>query len=171
MNKPWKVVLAFTAIFLAGSIFGGLLAIRVGPKFMAPKRATSQPPVPPAVLRHLTDRLDLTAEQKEKIRPMVDRAEDEIRPLMERYNEAIRPLRQQSLKDTGVIMRRLFQEVTGELTPDQRKKLEKMQERQRELMREERPGVQMFRDRMKEKRDGATPPPPPSDPKAEPAKL
>jgi Spy/CpxP family protein refolding chaperone len=94
-------------------------------------------------LRHLTDRLDLTAEQKEKIRPLVDRAEEEIRRL-----------RQGSLKETGTVLRRLQQEMSAALTPDQRKKLEKMQERQRELMREERPGLQLLRERMGGKRDG-----------------
>ena len=166
MGKTWKVVLAFTAIFLAGSVFGGLLAVRYGARF-APRR--NLPPLPPAVLRHLADRLDLTAEQKEKIRPMVDRAEEEIRPIMERFNEAVRPLRQQSLRDTGAIMRRLQQELAGELTPEQRAKLEKLQERQRELIREERPGGPPPRDRLKEKRGSALPPPPP-EPGAAPGK-
>jgi Spy/CpxP family protein refolding chaperone len=171
MNKPWKVVLAFTAIFLAGAVFGGLLAIRVGPRLFQ-KRNGPPPPASPAVLRHLTERLDLTAAQKEKIRPLVDRAEEEIRPITERYNEAARPLRQQSIKDTGAIVRRLQQEISSELTPDQRKKLEKMKERQRELMREDRPGGQMFRERMNEKRDGSPQSAPPVSPsKTEPAKL
>lgn len=167
MNKAWKVVLAFTAIFLAGSVFGGLLTVRFG-SHLAPKRNPA--PLPPAVLRHLADRLDLTPEQKEKIRPMVDRAEEEIRPILERSNETVRFLRQQSLKETGVIMRRLQQDFSGELTSEQRKKLEKIQERQRELLRDERPGLQLLRDRLGAQRDGAPPPPPSAGAKPEPAK-
>ena len=151
MNKSWKVVLAFTAIFLAGAVFGGLLAMRIGPRLL--QRRIPPPPSLPGVLRHFADRLDLTAEQKEKIRPMVERAEEEIRGL-----------RQSSLKATGVILRRLQQEFSGELTPDQRKKLEKMVERQRELMKEERPGMQLLRERMGGKREGVPGGPPPVEP-------
>jgi Spy/CpxP family protein refolding chaperone len=102
--------------------------------------------------------LELTPEQKEKIRPMVERADEEVRRL-----------RQGSLKETGVVLRRLQQEIAGELTAEQRKKLEKLQERQREqLSRDDRPGVQLFRERMGGKRDGSVSPPPP--PPGEPAK-
>jgi Spy/CpxP family protein refolding chaperone len=147
MNKTWKVVLAFTAVFLAGAIFGGLLAMRAGPRLAQRRGAPALPAMPPAVLRHMADRLELTNEQKEKIRPLVDRAEDEIRQL-----------RQISIKQTGLILRRLQQTLAVELTPEQCKKLEKIQERQRELMREERPGPPPPRDRKGGKRDGATPP-------------
>ena len=151
MNKTWKVVLAFTAVFLAGAIFGGLLAMRAGPRWLQRRGAPAQPAMPPAVLRHMAERLELTNEQKEKIRPLVDAAEDEIRQL-----------RQISIKQTGLILRRLQQTLAVELTPEQRKKLEKMQERQRELMREERPGLPPPRERKGGKREGTTPPPPPS---------
>lgn len=30
MDKPWKVVFAFIGVFVAGAVFGGLLALRVG---------------------------------------------------------------------------------------------------------------------------------------------
>ncbi len=147
MNKTWKVVLAFTAVFLAGAIFGGLLAMRAGPRLAQRRGVPALPALPPAVLRHMADRLELTNEQKEKIRPLVDRAEIEIRQL-----------RQVSIKETGLILRRLQQTLAVELNAEQRKKLEKMQERQRELMREERPIPPPPRDRKAGKRDGATSP-------------
>ncbi|MBC7366957.1 MAG: hypothetical protein H7343_09135 [Undibacterium sp.] len=159
MNKTWKVVLAFTAVFMAGSIFGGLLAMRVGPR-AAQKKGGPPPVAGQMMLRHFADRLELTPEQKEKIRPMVERADEEVRHL-----------RQSSLKETGVVLRRLQQEISGELTEEQRKKLEKLQERQRELMREdrpERPAGQKFRERMGGKRESGSPVPPP--PSGEPAK-
>ena len=154
MNKTWKVVLAFTAVFLAGAIFGGLLALLA----LRSAQPRGTPMMLPAVLRHMTDRLELTNEQKEKIRPLVDAAEDEIRQL-----------RQISIKETGLILRRLQQTLAVELTPEQRKKLEKMQERQRELMREERPGLPPPRERKGGKREGATPPPTPSSTAPAPA--
>lgn len=126
MNKPWHVVLAFTAIFLAGSVFGGLLTMRFGQHF-GPKRSGPPPAPSPVMLRIFADRLELTPEQKEKIRPMVELADKEMRRM-----------RQVSLKETGVVLRRLQQDFAKELTSGQRAKLDKMQEHQKELMREER---------------------------------
>lgn len=148
MNKPWKVVLAFVAVFAAGSIFGGLLMTRVGQRMVEKRRAQLPPPNPPMMLRHFSEQLELTAAQKEKIRPMVEKAEEEMRAL-----------RQRSLKETGVVLRRIQQEFAAELTPEQRKKLDKMQERQRERMREERPGMQFLRERVGGKREGLPPEP------------
>jgi hypothetical protein len=104
MNKPWKVVLAFAAVFAAGSIFGGLLMMRVGQRMVEKRRAQLPPPNPPMVLRHFSEQLDLTAAQKEKIRPLVEKAEEEMRAL-----------RQKSLKETGVVLRRLQQEFAAEV--------------------------------------------------------
>lgn len=148
MNKPWKVVLAFAAVFAAGSIFGGLLMMRVGQRMVEKRRSQQPPPNPPMVLRHFSEQLDLTAAQKEKIRPMVEKAEEEMRKR-----------RQEALKETGAMLRRLQQEFAAELTPEQRKKLDKLQERQRERMREDRPGMQFLRERMGGKREGPPPEP------------
>lgn len=148
MNKPWKVVLAFIAVFVAGAIFGGLLMVRIGPRIMEQKRAKSMPPTPPMLLRHFTDQLDLTAAQKEKIRPMVEKMEEEMRAL-----------RQNSLKETGAMLRGLQQRFAAELTPEQRKKLDKLQENQRERMREDRPSLKFFRERIGGKREGPPPEP------------
>lgn len=174
MSKPWKVILAFVSVFLAGAIFGGLLLVRFSPRSgPVPKRANNnQPPsggggAMPSLLRNFMDRLDLTQEQKAKILPVVDRAE-----------EALRKVRQDSFHESGAILKRLYDELNSDLTPEQRKKLEKIQERQRELMREDRerragaPGGS--REKNGGKRDAGSAkdglPPPAPDAKAEPAK-
>jgi Spy/CpxP family protein refolding chaperone len=173
MSKPWKVILAFVSVFLAGAIFGGLLLMRFSPRGgNPPKRASNNLPPPgggaiPSLLRNLMARLDLTPEQKAKILPVVDRAEEDLRKV-----------RQDSFHESGVILKRLYDELNSDLAPEQRKKLEKIQERQRELMREERerravsPGAP--REKNGGKRDAnmlkdAVPPRAP-EPKAEPAK-
>ena len=131
MEKPWKVIAAFVGVFIFGSIFGGLLALRFDQR-AAVRRPVQGPgagplnPLP-GILRHLADRLDLTPEQREKFRPMVERAEEDIRRV-----------RQNGLRETGVILRRVQGDFASELTPVQRKKLEKLQERQGELLREDR---------------------------------
>lgn len=61
MEQPWKVIVAFVGVFIAGSIFGGLLALRLdnrdlAPRFppvaMTPRPASTpsagQPPLSPA---------------------------------------------------------------------------------------------------------------------------
>ena len=58
--------------------------------------------------------------------------------MVERAEEDIRRVRQNGLRETGVILRRVQGDFASELTPVQRKKLEKLQERQGELLREDR---------------------------------
>ncbi len=176
MNKPWKVILAFVSVFLAGAIFGGLLLMRFNPRGGSPPKrpnaSANQPPpgggAMPSLLRNLMARLDLTQEQKAKILPVVDRAEEELRKV-----------RQDSFHESGLILKRLYDDLNSDLTPEQRKKLEKIQERQRELMREERERRAASPGGPREKNGGkrdqnlgkdALPPPGP-EPKPEPAKL
>ena len=71
----------------------------------------------------------------------------------------MRALRQNSLKETGAMLRGLQQRFAAELTPEQRKKLDKLQENQRERMREDRPSLQFFRERIGGKREGPPPEP------------
>lgn len=167
MNKPWKVVFAFTAIFLAGAIFGGLLTMRFG-QHPGSKRGAPPSPPSPVMLRIFADRLELTSEQREKFRPMVELADKEMRHM-----------RQVSLKEAGAVLRRLQQEFAKELTLEQRAKLEKMQEQQRELMREEREqrgdrlgggGMPLLRERLNGRREGAASAIPPAEPKPQPVK-
>ena len=81
MSQPWKVILAFAGVFLAGAIAGGPLALRLlrhdGPEY----RRTSSRGLGPEIMRHFTERLDLTPEQKEKIRPIIQRAQAETQRL------------------------------------------------------------------------------------------
>lgn len=145
MDKAWKVIAAFVGVFIFGSIFGGLLALRLDQK-PAPKKAAQaagQGPMP-GILRNFAEKLDLTPEQREKIRPKVERAEEDIRRV-----------RQNGLRDTGIILKRLQEDFADELTPEQRKKLEKMEERQREVLREKPGAFPLLREKLNPKRPGA----------------
>ncbi len=162
MDKPWKVIVVFVGVFAFGAIFGGLLALRFDQRAASPKRggtpSSFQPPGGgqlPGLMRHFADRLELTAEQREKIRPMVERADEDFRRI-----------RQTSLRDTGVILKRLQEDFSSELTPDQRKKLEKMQEHQKELLRDDRgdrPVFPQLREKFGGKRAGPAKDAPPRD--------
>src|SRR5688500_5217296 len=110
MDVPWKVILAFVGVFIAGAIFGGVFTIGVSarrfanfPRYVtpserpvtalppatqppktqvagpqAPSAPAAQPrsnPITPVLMTQFTRRLNnITAEQKEKLRPILGRA-------------------------------------------------------------------------------------------------
>src|SRR3954470_8867030 len=138
MDKPWKVALAFIGVFTAGAVFGGFFSVGIGKHMIAslpppplqkePKRERPLLEMPPVwrsaqLLGRFTERLDLTDEQRERIKPLVQRATEDYR-------------RQQNnnLRETGFILDRLQKDIRKELVPEQLKKLEKMEEHQRETM-------------------------------------
>ena len=167
MEKPWKVIAAFVGVFIAGSIFGGLLALRLShwdlgsrnveipkappasvspaPTGTAPNQppqitaATPRPataaPVPqlqlppgmavqaPQLMRRYVDKLNLTTEQKERINPLIQRAASDLRRQQ-----------QTNLRETGIIFQHLQEDISKELTPAQRTRLEEMAVKQRQII-------------------------------------
>ena len=143
MNKPWKVVLAFTGIFLAGMVVGGLVALRVV-KHNAQQRLPTPDQFGPQLMRRFATQLDLTPEQKEKIKPIVMHGAEELRQL-----------RRGTEGTSRAVIERMQGEIAAVLTPEQKAKFDDLLSQQRERMKrfgEER--VRRFRDR-------DNPPPPP----------
>lgn len=135
MEKPWKVIAAFVAVFIAGSIFGGFFALRLGRQFAGQPRVAGvaanpgpfNPPAGPQLLRRFAERLELTEEQRDKLRPVVARAEQQLGHV-----------RQTSLEQTEAILRRMQQEFRAELTPPQIRVLDRLQRIQNENLLRER---------------------------------
>jgi hypothetical protein len=171
MEKPWKVIGAFAGVFVAGGVFGGLIALRlaerdfqapVAPNVAAapvamptsPVQPTSTNLTPPSVtpatestalrkgksvaqvqlpagmavqapqlMRRYVDRLDLNAEQKERVHPLIVRA-----------TEDLRRQQQTNLRETGLIFQHLQEDLAKELTPKQRVQIEAMAEKQRQII-------------------------------------
>lgn len=140
MNKPWKVILAFVGVFLAGVICGGALA----PWWPRPERPPGGPRGGGArtVMERLEKQLDLTEVQKEKIRPIVERMQAETQKL-----------RRESMREFTAAMERMNTAIAAELTPEQRRKLEDMRRRFRER-------AERFRKAFHEGNGGPPPPPP-----------
>lgn len=168
MQTPWKVIAAFIGVFIAGSVFGGFFALRVDrDRGRGPQKRVEQPqPLGPLTLRLMrsyADRLELTLEQKEK-----------LRPVMERAGEDIRRVQQSQFREMGVLIERLQADVAQVLTPEQKVKLEAMKQQQRERMKGDRErggAAQELRGDLppgtsrKERRgDGTVAPPPKSSP-------
>lgn len=138
MDKPWKVIFAFVGVFIAGAIFGGLFTLRsAGRRFSnlppptvagpVPRaKSLAAPPIGVAMMRQFTQKLKLTADQKEKIRPIVTRA-----------GEDLARLRRENLQATTRVMERMHVDIAASLTPVQRTELEEMRKSMQERVRAE----------------------------------
>jgi hypothetical protein len=119
MNKPWKVIIVLLGIFAAGGVTGGFVTLRVL------KNKIMNRPVPeewaPKHLKRLVDRLALTPEQQEQIRPIVRRN-------MEQLNR----VRNQSMAETQTVVEGMQRDISAQLTPGQRTKFEQMNRELRE---------------------------------------
>lgn len=119
MNKPWKVIIVLLGIFAAGGVTGGFVTLRVC------KNKILNRPVPeewaPKHLKRLVDRLALTPEQQELIRPIVRRN-------MEQLNR----VRNQSMAETQTVVEGMQRDISEKLTPEQRTKFEQMNRELRE---------------------------------------
>jgi len=135
MSQTGKVLLAFTGIFVAGAVAGGIVALRVGVD-----RVAEQPPglqlTPPASqpkavvtpdtftttqIHRITAQLGLSSTQSGKINPIITITGDKIREL--------------SLKNataTNELLKEMAIQVSAELTPEQRKKFDESEKRRQD---------------------------------------
>lgn len=149
MDKPWKVILAFTGIFLAGILVGGLVTLRWGRNIV--QRGPMGDQFAPRMLERLTNDLQLTADQQAKIKPIIEERTAELRQL-----------RRTTQKATANVLEHMQSDIAAQLTPEQKAKFEVELKKQREKLRhfmEERAK------RMKERseRGGPDSGPPPDD--------
>jgi len=119
MDKPWKVILAFTGIFLAGILVGGLVTLRVG-KSLA-QRLPMAEQYGPKLMQRLVTQLDLTPEQQDKIKPIVDQAAEQLREL-----------RRTTQRTTASVLERMQGDIGAVLTPAQKTKFDEQVSQQRE---------------------------------------
>lgn len=149
MDRPGKVIAAFIGVFIAGAVFGGLFTLGASarrlqtkpvqvlphadaprPKVAGPTIAALPPqpklsPLTPQLLRQFTKGLNLTAEQREKLQPIVGRAGEDLQRLRD---EELRR-RQDNVSDVSRVNERMYADVSGILTPEQRVKLQEMRQR------------------------------------------
>jgi uncharacterized membrane protein len=122
MNRPWKLILVLTGIFLAGGVTGGFVMLRVV------REKIARHPVPeqwaPQHLKRLAERLDLKPEQMEQLRPIVRRNMEELNRL-----------RNYAFTETKSVFERMEREISEKLTPEQRAKFEQMNKEFRERAR------------------------------------
>ena len=122
MNKSlrWKLIVAFVLIFLAGAACGFFGAIHMHQAFFARM-------APDSMAQHMKERmrkeLKLTPDKMQKISPIIDRTASQLQKA-----------RDQTMQSVHGIFSQSHREMEPLLTPEQRVKLEQMEERHRRLL-------------------------------------
>lgn len=147
MSRNLKVGLVFAAVFLAGAIAGGFATYRFAPPPKPPRQNLAEK-FSIGQMKRLTDRLELTDEQRASIKPILSRTGTELRAI-----------RIEGFHETSALLDRMGKEVEKVLTEDQKKQFAIVQTEERERMKE------LTADR--NRHDGRSPgnkdePPPPS---------
>ncbi len=126
MSQKAKVLLAFTGVFVAGAIAGGIAGLRME-KERAAAAATEKAAanLSPQLLKQLTSQLDLTESQKQKVTPIIDQSAEKIAALNQDYREATQDYREAFM----ALREDMEKEVADLLGAEQRKKLEAAQAR------------------------------------------
>jgi Spy/CpxP family protein refolding chaperone len=131
----WKIAIAFLLVFVAGGVTGAFFGfhhlrhhIILGPPHSGE--------VGDRMREHLRRSLDLTSEQEAKLKPIVDATSAKLEAIRVETAERVRAAMEESKK-----------EVAPFLTPEQQKKLDKLESEHRKMMLHH----------------GFDPPPPPSD--------
>lgn len=119
MDKRWKVIFSFVVVFVAGAVVGGLYS----PWQREPKPKKWRERIKQGergreqfsdrVVRHYTERLSLTPEQIDQIRPIVVAAGKEMRKIRSDWSS-----------NTATVAQEMNQAVAAVLTPEQRVEFE-----------------------------------------------
>lgn len=119
MASTAKIIFAVSGIFLAGAVTGGFVSLRVASS-ISEKRITPDR-FGPAQMERLAQRLDLTDEQLEKIRPIINQTA-----------ENVNKTRRDTFKATADLIDRMDAEVAKVLTAEQRERLAAMRAEENE---------------------------------------
>ncbi len=111
----WKIVLSLIAIFIAGSVTGGLLTIAIVKHEV--RRQSDPNQWVQLTMQRWKSRLRLTPAQEDKLKPIVETTVSELRTL-----------RTNDLRQNDEIFSRAQARIDPELTPDQRERLKKMRD-------------------------------------------
>jgi len=121
MASTAKIILAVGGIFLAGAITGGFVGVRLADRFGPEKRGSSRNGINEMIGGRLAEQLDLTPDQKQSIRPIINRAADELRKV-----------RADAFSRTSALIAEMDAELAKHLTPAQCEQLKQIRAKQEE---------------------------------------
>ncbi|MFZ1221016.1 MAG: hypothetical protein WAO00_17110 [Chthoniobacterales bacterium] len=116
----WKLAFAFLLVFFAGTMTGFFGTFHLRHHFLGPPHSGE---VNERMREHLRRALDLTAEQETKIAPIVDSTTTKLEAIRIETAERVRAVMEESKR-----------QITPQLSPEQQKKLEKLETQHRKLM-------------------------------------
>ena len=134
VSLRWKLILAFVLAFVAGAAVGFFGAVHLRPPVFFHRVASGS--IAEHLKAHLRVQLKLTPQQFEQISPIVDQATTNLDAK-----------REQTGREVHAIFGEMHKRISPLLTPEQRKLLEQMEQRHRQMMH----------------RHGFEPPPPSDD--------
>ncbi len=150
MDKRWKVIFSFVVVFIAGAVVGGVFSVsraesqRKEWKERVRDGERGREQFSDRAIRHYTERLNLTPEQVEQVRPVLEAAGKEMRRVRTDWS-----------KNTASVAEEMNKSISAMLTPAQKVEFEKhiveMKTRMERMRGKERSGM----------RDGPPRPPPP----------
>lgn len=153
MDKPWKVIFAFVAVFAAGAVAGSLFGARrvakrfrgepapvvvtlpekqngtvvaekkIEPPVKEPNRVSLAPPLPAPQLRQWAQRFNLSTEQQKAIRPIIAKTNEEYGRLR---------------IETTRVTEGMYADISAILTEEQRADFEEMKKKFQERIELER---------------------------------
>ena len=116
----WKLAFAFLLVFLAGATTGFFGTFHLRRHHLGPPHSGD---VDERMREHLRRALDLTPEQAAKISPIVDATTAKLEAIRIETAERVRAVMEESKRA-----------IAPELSPEQQKKLEKLEAEHRKLM-------------------------------------
>jgi len=122
MNNSLKTIIYIIALFLAGAATGGIVGACTAKRMMF-----LHPPRPHDLAEQmrsqLQSRLNLTAEQKKKIDPILDQTDTQLKAI-----------HLETMSKVSQIIDQTHAKIAAELTPDQQAKLVQLEKERREFL-------------------------------------
>ena len=155
MDKPWKVIFAFVSVFVAGAIFGGLLALRVD-RTVSERRLQEQAAAQAAALaaKPTGQSTPTQAQAKAPAVPAPQAAQSaqlmrrvtnqlnltavqrtQINPIIQRAVQDFWRERQNFDRENVFLTQRLKQDIAKNLNAQQQARLDELWEKQIEILR------------------------------------
>jgi len=161
METPWKVIVAFIGVFVAGAIFGGVFTLGAGKRLHALEPATpqvAQQPTPPQQVAPQPTPADTQKVAADKVKqgakppPILPGVMRELtkrlnptseqrkafQPIVSRAAEDVQRSQREHIQETSRVMDRMYEDISALLSPEQRMLLEKMRQELLEKSRQER---------------------------------
>jgi hypothetical protein len=165
MDKPWKVVLAFLGVFIAGAVFGGFFSLGLGRKIWEMEALPAKPATPATTATASTTpaapNVARPAPQPQQFLPepqavqsaqllrrvtnqlnLTATQKTQITPIIQRAVQDFWRQQQNFSRENAFLLQRLKQDIAKELTPEQQTRLDDLWLKQLDLFRKKQADAQ-----------------------------